>query len=109
MIDVNSMLIDDHLADCTCITCTRQRRAVALTERALQSIESLDDHQQTKILECGMRMRELAGHYGPYFRYAVSLTSCEIASGALILPAEAPCDQVIAHEVQKILLPAKSH
>lgn len=76
-------------------TRTDEEKAIAraeflqeMTERALQAIEALPTDKQQAVLECGMRMRELAAYYGPYFRYALALTSCEIASGALLLPKQ---------------------
>lgn len=97
--------------ECKATGCVEERKvahAKELTEKVLQSIEGLTGHQQTKIIECGMRLRELAAYYGPYFRYALSLTSCEVASGALILPYEAECDRVIEHEVQKLIIPGNN-
>lgn len=106
-----------YSADCVANGCTerRQKLAEAATERALAIIERLGTDQQQRVMECGMRMRELACFYGPYFRFALALTSCEIASGALIMPKAAECDRVDimlpggGHTPQEIILPGKTH
>lgn len=59
----------------------------------IKRIEQLPDAQQEKIIECGMRLRELACFYGPYFPQALMLTSAEIGAGRLIMPKVANCDQ----------------
>lgn len=55
-------------------------------------IEKLPDAQQEKIIECGMRLRELACFYGPYFTQALMITSAEIGAGRLLMPKVANCD-----------------
>ncbi len=83
----------------------------------LRGIESLTEAKQQRVLECGMRLRELACFYGPYFKYAIALTSCEIASGALIMPLEAECDRIDImlpggkkpEDLQKLIIPGAKH
>lgn len=95
----------------------RLANAKALTERVLVSIEKFDDDKQTKIIECGLRLRELACYYGPYFSWAIALTSAEIASGDLLMPKEAECDRIdimlpggaSAEELRKIIAPGPKH
>jgi hypothetical protein len=89
------MIQTEHTDDCGCARCREVQREAAglvLVNRVMTMIETLDDKQQTKVIECGMRMRELACFYGPYFRMALSLTSAEIAAGILKMPKVANCD-----------------
>lgn len=104
--------------DGTCRECTRLAAARVMTERAMQQIENLNNgDQQAKVIECGMRLRELAMYFGPYFRYALTLTACELASGDFVLPAEAECDRVDillpggrpASELRKLIVPGTKH
>lgn len=75
-----------------CKKCGAIAAANVLWSRIMQKIESMPDYQQTHVIECGMRLRELACFYGPYFTLALSLTSAEIASERLIMQKTAPCD-----------------
>jgi len=68
-------------------------QAEAQWQRVIAAIEKLPDHAQEKIIECGMRMRELACYYGPYFTFAMMMTSTEIAAERLLMPKIAECDQ----------------
>lgn len=100
----NAMCPDDNVRcydkDCATGGCIKQRAArEAVRQKAetqwaqiMARCEKLPDYQQEKIIECGMRLRELACFYGPYFTQALMLTSAEIAAGRLIMPKTANCD-----------------
>ena len=76
-----------------CKDCGRIAAGNVMWSRIMQKIESMSDKKQTHVIECGMRLRELACYYGPYFTLALSLTSAEIASERLLMSKVAPCDQ----------------
>lgn len=86
--------------DCATNGCAEQRevkerlrlKAEAQWELIMKRVAELPDHQQTRIIECGMRLRELACFYGPYFTQALMITSAEIGAGRLIMPKTANCD-----------------
>lgn len=74
-------------ADGLCSECVRLTKARDQAARVLRSMEgALSGDQQEHVIECAMRLRELACYYGPYFRWAITLTSCEIAAKLLVLP-----------------------
>lgn len=68
-------------------------RVQAQIDRAQAAIDKLPEAQQARVLECVHQMHELALFFGPYFRHALTLVSCEIVSGSFPLPAEVACDR----------------
>lgn len=70
--------------------CAEKRNSAAvLQERAMLAIEALPDERQKAIYNACVKLRELVCEFGPDIRYAISLTSAEIASGTIdIQPAD---------------------
>lgn len=103
--------------DGTCSECARLTKARAQAASVLRNMEErLNGDQQEKVIECAMRMRELACYFGPYFRWAMMMTSCEIAANLLVLPAVAEFERTddimlpglkTAEQLNEIIVPGQ--